>query len=220
MVKHLQRMPLGFMNLNKSQFGKNDVEIIEKSTVFDGFFRMLRFKVRHKLFAGGWSEPISRELFHRGEAAAALLYDPKADRIGLVEQFRIGAIESNYGPWCLEVVAGMFEEGESPEALIRREIEEEAGIKDTDLRPISIYYSTPGGCSERIHLYCALCDLSSAGGVHGLDHEHEDIRLATYCPDSVFEQMYASRVNNAATLIALQWLVMNRTQLRSEYAEC
>lgn len=207
------------MSLRESCFGKEDVEIVEQKPVFEGFFRMLHYRIRHKLFAGGWSQTFSRELFQRGEAAGAVLYDPVLDRLGLVDQFRIGAIESEYGPWCLEVVAGSYEDGEPPDALIRREIEEEAGITELlGLLPITQYYSTPGACSERIHLYCALCDLSSAGGIHGLDYEHEDIRLDTFCPDEVFAQMYQSRVNNAATLIALQWLAMNREDLRKKYA--
>jgi len=205
------------MSLSKGEFDARDVEVLEQSTVFQGFFRMLKYRLRHKLFAGGWSDEMSRELFQRGEAAAALLYDPKADRLAMVEQFRIGAMDSEYGPWCLEVVAGMFEDGESPESLILREIKEEAGIDEAELIPISKYYSTPGGCSERIHLYCALCHLGNADGIFGLDHENEDIRLSTFTPDEVFDQMYESRANNAATLIALQWLAANRMHLRKRY---
>lgn len=207
------------MSLNTGQFHKDDVEIIEKKTLFNGFFRMLGFKLRHKHFAGGWSDVMVRELFSRGDAAAAVLYDPNADLIGLVEQFRIGALDSEYGPWCLEVVAGMCEPNESAEALIRREMKEEAGISEATLLPISRYYSTPGGCSERIHVYCALCDLEGVEGIYGLDEEHEDIRLNTYSPDEVFEQMYESRANNAATLIGLQWLQMHRKRLRESYAQ-
>lgn len=207
-----------FMSLKKAEFQLDDVEVLEKSTLFKGFFTMLRYRFRHRLFQGGWSETVKRELFQRGEAAAAVLYDPKNHLVGLVEQFRIGALNSEYGPWCLEVVAGMVEPGEDIESLIIREIEEEAGLKNVELMPISSYYSTPGGCSEKIHLYCALCDLEHAGGVYGLDYEGEDIRFRTYQPEHVFEEMLHARTNNAATLIGLQWLQLNINRIRERYA--
>lgn len=196
-----------------ARFLKSDVEILEDNVVFQGFFQMRKFRLKHKLFNGQWSNEISRELFHRGEASAAVLYDPRNDLIGLVEQFRTGAIDSEHGPWCLEVVAGMLEDGESPEQLMRREIREEAGITDAELIHISSYYSTPGGCDEKIHLYCALCDLSQAGGVHGLDDENEDIFLHTFAAEEVFPVMLNGRTNNAATLLGLQWLQLNREAL-------
>lgn len=204
------------MSIKEPTFSKNDVEISEEKIVFDGFFKMHQTTLRHKLFAGGWSGEISREIFHRGQASAAILYDPKHDLVGLIEQFRVGALDSESGPWCLEVVAGMLEAGETPEGLIRRELREEAGIDDAELIPITSYYSTPGGCSEKVHLYCALCDLASAGGIHGLDYENEDILLHIYPAKEVFAVMLDSSMNNAATLIGLQWLQFNRTSLMKQ----
>ncbi|WNO09397.1 NUDIX domain-containing protein [Teredinibacter sp. KSP-S5-2] len=199
----------------KPKFDRSDVEVVSDELAYDGFFKMYLLKVKHRLFSGGWSTMLSRELFHRGQAVAVVLYDPVLDLVGLVDQFRIGAIESEHGPWCLEVVAGMIEKGEEPEAVAHREIEEEAGLTDVSLRHITTYYSTPGGCSEKIHLYCALCDLSDGGGEHGLDEEHEDIYLHTIPAAEVFSGMLNSRANNAATLIGLQWLQLNRESLRS-----
>lgn len=201
------------MPFKSPKFDKNDVEIITKAPLFKGFFTLLGYKVRHRLFAGGWSEPISRELLARGEAAAAIVYDPVHKLIGLVEQFRVGAIDAESSPWCLEVVAGIVENNESPEALMRRELEEEAGIDTAELIPISSYYSTPGGCSEKIHLFCAVCDLQGKEGIFGLPEEGEDIRFHVLPAAEVFEHMYTSRTNNAATLIGLQWLQANQESL-------
>ena len=165
------------------------------------------------MFKGGWSGEIEREVFTKTEASAAVLYDPKNDLIALIEQFRAGAVESEYGPWCLEVVAGMLEPGENPEKLIVREIKEEADLVPDKLHKITAYYSTPGACNEKIHLYCAECDLSQSGGVHGLESENEDILLSVFDAQEVLGAMLNSRMNNAATLLSLQWLAMNREQL-------
>ncbi|WP_086933904.1 NUDIX domain-containing protein [Agarilytica rhodophyticola] len=201
---------------SKPKFGRDDVKVDSDQVVFDGFFKVNEVKLKHRLFDGGWSDDVVREVFHRGEASAAILYDPKNDIVGLIEQFRVGALDSQYGPWCLEVVAGMLEEGETPEMLIRRELKEEAGIIDTELIHISSYYSTPGGCGEKIHLYCALCDLSNAGGIHGLPSENEDILLHLFSAEEVFAVMLNSRMNNAATLLGLQWLQINRKSLKND----
>ncbi len=206
------------MTIPPSQFSPEDVQVLEQKTVFQGFFSMLKLRVKHRLFNGGWSEVISREVFQRGSAAAAVLYDPKNDLIGLVDQFRIGALASRHGPWCLEVVAGMIEGSETPEQLVLRELEEEAGIGRAELIHISTYFSTPGGCSEQIHLYCALCDLKSAAGVFGLEAEGEDIRLHVLNAEDVFLHVLDSRANNAATIIGLQWLQMQRPLLRRDHS--
>jgi ADP-ribose pyrophosphatase len=198
----------------QGKFHRPDVELISESVAFNGFFQLVVQRLRHRMFAGGWSEPIEREVFTKTEAAAAVLYDAKQDRIALIEQFRAGALDSHYGPWCLEVVAGMLEEGENAEQLIRREILEEAGLVPEVLHKITEYYSTPGACNEKIHLFCAECDLSEAGGIHGLDAESEDILLSVFDAQSVLDAMLQSRMNNAATLIALQWLAINRPALK------
>ena len=203
------------MPLKPAKYDNNDLEIVSKDTVFQGFFRMVKVRLKHRLFSGGWSDEMSREIFHRGHAAAAILYDPERDLIGLVEQFRIGALDSEMGPWCLEVVAGIIEEGETPEQLVVRELKEEAGIEKAKLVHVTSYYSTPGGCNEKIHLYCALCDLADAEGVYGLEEENEDICLHVIPADDVFKVMLKDRTNNAATLIGLQWLQLNRESLRS-----
>lgn len=191
-----------------------DVQLLERKGAFRGFFKLDVLRIKHKLFGGGWSGEIEREVFTKTEAAACVLYDPKRDLIGLIEQFRAGALESPFGPWCLEVVAGMIEPGETPEALITREIQEEAGLTPNKLHKITAYYSTPGACNELIHLYCAECDLDGAGGIHGLESENEDILFTVFGADEVFAAMLNSRMNNAATLLALQWLQLNRSSLR------
>src|SRR4051812_27499582 len=112
--------------IKKPEFDGNDVEVIERQQLYKRFFRVERIVLRHKLFKGGWSKNIGRELFIRGDAVAVVVYDPVHDLIGMIEQFRIGAMAEPTGPWCYEVVAGMVEAGESAEEVARRELIEEA----------------------------------------------------------------------------------------------
>ena len=203
--------------MNKQNFARDDVEILEQKPLYSGFFKLLKVKLRHRLFNGGWSREFTRELFAKTEAASAVVYDPVLDQIGLVDQFRIGTLDSPHGPWTLESVAGMVEEGESPADMMLRELEEEAGLQAKRLLPITSFYPTPGSCNEYTHVYCAICDLAAAGGVFGVEGENEDILFKAYPASEVFDAMLQSRLNNAATLIGLLWLQQQRPQLRAAW---
>ncbi len=196
-----------------------DVEILEKTVCYEGFFRLEKYRLRHRRFAGDMTPVLSRELFERGHAVAVLLYDPWRDRVVLLEQFRIGALTAPGGPWLLEIVAGIVEAGETSETVAMRECREEAGVAPTALEPICNYMVSPGGTSESISLYCGRVDSAGIGGLHGLAHEAEDIRVSTVAFDEAWDLLQQGRINSAAPIIALQWLVMNRAALRERWAQ-
>lgn len=196
---------------------RDDVEIESQVVCFQGFFRIEKFRLRHALFKGGMSETMSRELFERGHAAAVLPYDPLLDRVVLIEQFRIGALDHSRGPWLTEIVAGMIPQGEAAEAVARREAEEEAGCVIGEMLPICHFYSSPGGCSESVVLFCGRVDAGNVGGIHGLPHEHEDIRVFTVGFADAMEWIGDGRINSAAPIMALQWLALNRDRVRGEW---
>lgn len=195
---------------NIQQFSADDVEILSKKTLYQGFFKMVKYAFKHKLFKGGWSDVVEREIFERGHAIAVLPYDPVLDEFVMIEQIRIGALPTSSSPWLLEVVAGIIDEGETPEDVCCREAKEEAGLNIQKLYKALSYLSSPGGTTERLHIYVGLVDASNAKGVHGLDYESEDI-LVHRVPSSVaLDWINQGKIDNAATLIALQWFAMNK----------
>ena len=99
------------------QNNSKEFKIIRRETPYQGFFRLEKYRLKHTLFAGGWTRELDRELFRRGNCVAVLLYDPKRDEIILIEQFRVGAILHQEQPWLLEIVAGAIEEGETAEQV-------------------------------------------------------------------------------------------------------
>mgnify|MGYP000380336880 FL=1 len=207
------------MNDIKQQFEASDVKALSKDRVFDGFFKIDRYRLSHRLFKGGWSEELQRELFVREDATCVLPYDPVTDQVVLLEQFRVGALDHRQSPWLLELVAGINDEGETPETVARREGLEEAGIELGELKPICQYLVSPGGTNEKIHLYCGQVDASTAHGVHGLEHEGEDIKVHVVQAHEAFELVASGRINNAASIIALQWLQLNHDILRAEWSK-
>jgi ADP-ribose pyrophosphatase len=190
-------------------------EIIEEASCYKGFFSLKEITLKHTLFKGGWSSPIKREIFHRGNCVAVLLYDPSRDEVVIIEQFRVGALQFPDNAWLLEIVAGAIEEGEIAEEVAYRESIEEAGCKIQELIKINEFFTSPGGTSELLTLFYGKVDTTHVGGLHGLDHEDEDISVTTMKFDEVYQLLLDGKIISAIPIIAIQWLYINRNKLRS-----
>ncbi|KUQ53973.1 ADP-ribose diphosphatase [Enterobacter bugandensis] len=198
-------------------FAKNDVEIIARETLYSGFFSMDLYRFRHRLFNGEMSGEIRREIFERGHAAVLLPFDPVRDEVVLVEQIRIAAYDTSESPWLLEMVAGMIEEGESVEDVARREALEEAGLVVGRTKPVLSYLASPGGTSERLSIMVGEVDATTAEGIHGLADENEDIRVHVMSREQAYQWVEEGKIDNAASVIALQWLQLHYQTLRNEW---
>ena len=159
-----------------------------------------------------------REIFERGHAVGLLPYDPVRDELVLIEQFRPGAYAApDFRPWLIEIVAGIIEPDEEPEEVARRETKEEAGCELRALRPIFDYVASPGGTTHSVKLYLGWVDSANAQGIHGLADEHEDIRV-TVVPFADWPALQREgRIADACSLLALQWLSLNRDAVRAAW---
>lgn len=197
----------------KQRFNRQDIELLEVKNVFNGFFTMDEYRFKHKLFKGGWSGEVRREVFERGNAVVVLPYDPKTDQVILIEQIRIPVIHSGQTPWLFELVAGMIEPGELAIDVAHRELLEESGLNAKQVNFISSYFASPGGTSEKFDFFWAEVDASLANGVHGLDDENEDIQVHVMSRAEAFTLVKDGIINNASTVIGLQWLELNYLSL-------
>jgi len=191
-----------------------DVQIVERVNCFKGFYQLDRVRLRHELFAGGMGREISRELFVRHDAVCVLPYDPVRDEVVLIEQFRVGAMGKVANPWLIELVAGLIDKDEVPEEVAHREAQEEAGLVFKALWPMTRYFPSPGGSDEFVHLYLGQCSSVGAGGLHGLEEEGEDIRVKVWAFEDALQAVRDGLIVNAASIIALQWLALNRDEVR------
>lgn len=197
----------------------DDYEIKEREILFSGFFRVVRYHLRHRTFKGEWSNIFNRELLERLPAVGVLPYDPHLDQVILLEQFRVGAISNPQSPWLLEIVAGLFDANEKPEEVAKRESAEEAGCKILDLHPICEYFTSPGATNETMHIFCARIDAQHAGGIFGLAEENEDIRAFALSAEEAFRFLHEGKIKTSPAIIALQWLQLNRKNLRELWAK-
>jgi ADP-ribose pyrophosphatase len=195
----------------------SEVQLIGRENAYEGYFRIDRYRLRHRLFDGGTSPEIRRELFERGHAVAVILYDPQRDEVVLIDQFRIGAYAAGFPPWVTEIVAGIIDAGETAEDVARRETAEETGSDVHDLELVCHYLVSPGCSSESVKLFCGRVDAAKAGGIFGLKDEGEDIRVRAVPLSEALALLAAGKINTSLGIIGLQWLALNRARLRERW---
>lgn len=167
------------------------MNVLETTDLFSGHLKVRRLTVQ----AAPAEAPRHLEVVTRRDAVAALVFDPAAGHYLLVEQWRVGA----QAP-VLELPAGLIDADEAPETALRRELREELGAEVGDLTAIATFYTTPGFCTEQIHLfYTEVTARPEAGG--GLTAEGESLTICALTP----EAFYARPLHDAKTLVAREW---------------
>ncbi|HTV89198.1 MAG TPA: NUDIX domain-containing protein [Stellaceae bacterium] len=195
-----------------------DLDIVEARSGFSRHLGVDVVRFRHRRFDGGWSGEKVYDIVRRGAAATVILYDPERDSVVLVEQFRLAAHYGGRSPWQIEAVAGLIDSDETPEAVARREVREEAGLDIAGpLLPIQRVMPAIGTLDEVVWLFCARVDARQAGGVHGLADEDEDIRVVVKTVAEVAAMLEAGEISSSHTLILLYWLLRHRDRLRREW---
>lgn len=199
----------------KQTMQQNDVRVLKKEVLLDGFCHIERYTMQHKKFSGAWTEVYTRDFMIKPPVAAALPYDPVLDKVILIEQIRVGALGLANPPWLIEVVAGIIDPtiDTSLEDLVYREMREETCLEVQKLTPICDYFVTPGCSTEKVKLFCAIVDATKAPEYGGMANEQEDIRIHVVSAHEAFAAVHAGQIKNALGIIALQWLELNHQQI-------
>ena len=202
----------------RTPFGLEDVETLAEERAYTGYVAVEELKLRHRRFDGDWSAPVSRSVVLYGDAVTVLPYDPRRDRVLLIEQFRPAPFaRGDRSPWCVEVVAGRVDRAEPPAETARREAAEEAGLTLGRLAEIGGYYPTPGLDGEHITGFVGEAELAHEGGLHGVAGEDEDIRAFVIAFEQAMTAVAEGAVNTGPAVISLLWLAANRARLRDEW---
>jgi ADP-ribose pyrophosphatase len=199
-----------------------DVEVCSEQRVWNGRFPLDVVRFRHRRFDGTASGVKTWEVWRRGRAAAVLPYDPVADAVVLIEQFRLPALMAGLDPVLVELPAGLCDDGEAPETTARREMMEEMGLAVGTLRRIGGVLLTPGGADEVCELYAGrvrapAADGDGIAGHAGMADEHEDIRVRVWPAERATAAALGGRITNSVTMIGLLWLAAQRDALRKEW---
>lgn len=181
------------------------VEIDDKRRVFDHFFKIDEATLRFEKFDGQMSPTVRRLIFERGDSVSALILNTTSQRLVFLNQFRYPTYDKGPG-WIIETVAGMIDQNETAETAMRREILEEIGYRVSSIEPISTFYLSPGGSSERIILFYAEIEHSGrveAGG--GLTEEGEDIQTLEIGLEEALAQIATGKIVDAKTILSIYW---------------
>jgi ADP-ribose pyrophosphatase len=95
-----------------------------------------------------WGEH-DREIVEHPGAVAIVAIDADG-MVALVRQRREAVRD-----YLLELPAGTLEEGEAPLQSAQRELEEETGLTGGTWTELGEFYTTPGFCRERMHVFVA-----------------------------------------------------------------
>jgi ADP-ribose pyrophosphatase len=200
-----------------------DVTIESEQRVWSGRFPLEVVKFRNRRFDGAMSETRTWKLWRRGRAAALLPYDPVADVVVLIEQFRLPALAAGIDPVLVELPAGLCEDGEDPAATIQREMLEEMNLTADHIEKIGGYILTSGGADEFCHLYAGRvtappADMDGIAGYGGEISESEDILVRVWPAAKAIEAAFAGKFTNMITALGLFWLAAKRDELRQSWS--
>jgi len=188
---------------------KRKVDLKSRRAAYKGRYRIEEVVFDFDRAAGkGRITDSKREIFERGDSAAALVHDVERDVIVATEQFRVATYDKGPG-YIIEAMAGSVEDGEDPEDCIRREMMEEIGYRAGKLVAIGHYYVSPGASSERIFLYYApvkTADLVDPKA-SGLAAEKEDVKRVEFFREDFLKRIEAAKFEDGKLMTAGLWLL-------------
>ncbi|MFJ4038442.1 NUDIX domain-containing protein [Microbacterium sp. NPDC090007] len=151
-----------------------------------------------------------RETYDRGNGATILLYDPARRTVLLTRQFRYPVYVNDHPDGMLvETAAGLLDD-DDPVTAIRREAEEETGVRVDDVEHVFDVYMSPGSVTERLHFFAAAYDGSTREGDRGgLAEEGEEIEILEYGIDDALAGIRDGSIQDAKTIMLLQWAVLD-----------
>ena len=186
--------------------------ITRQRRLFDDFFKIDELFAMHRQIDGTMSSAQRRLVFERGDSVAVLLFNRDRRAVVLVEQFKAPALlarrrddPATTDGWLVETLAGMIDDGETPETAAIRETLEETGYQIRTAEPIGRFFVSPGGTSERVFLYFAeVTDADRADEGGGIDDE--DIRVLHVGLAELFERLARGLIEDVKLAIGAFWL--------------
>jgi len=169
---------------------------------YDGFFKVDKAVLQHEKFDGSMSGEIDRLNFDRGNTVAVILYNKANNSVVLVRQFRYPAYLDDGPGWLIECVAGIKDNDKV--TVAKKEVLEETGYEVDDLKYLTQFYPSPGGCSERISIYLAYVEPESETKEEKyFGTENEDIQVIEIPLNKTFEMIKNGEICDGKTIIGL-----------------
>lgn len=177
------------------------VRIGEVKTLSDDWYLLKKTTFDYQMRDGSW-KTVTRETYDRGNGATILLINRKRRTVLLTRQFRFPAyVNGSEDGMLIEACAGLLD-NESPEEAIRREAEEELGVKVGEVHKVLEAYMSPGSVTEKLFFFVAQYD-SATGESAGNSEEGEDIEAIELTLEKALAWIDEGRIQDAKTIILL-----------------
>jgi ADP-ribose pyrophosphatase len=187
---------------------RDRVRIVDEEVLAKNWGTLKKTMIDFRRRDGSWQRQM-RETYDRGPAAAVLLHCPATDSVVLVRQFRYPVYVAGRDGSMLEVCAGMLD-GDTPEACVRREAEEEAGVRIGALRHAFDVDMSPGAVIETVSCFVGEYDAESrVGPGGGLEAEGEDIESLELPFAAALGMIGSGEITDAKTILLLQYMALN-----------
>ncbi len=193
-------------------------KLVSQKCVFERYYTLDVIEAEPKsLKHEGYATLIEREIMRVGHYSVVLLYSPETDEILLNQQFRMGPfIAGDEDPFLFECAMGGIDDGETPADAARREALEEAGCIVGELEHITSCYTCPGTIEDQAHIFVGRVK-NPAAGLHGLDHEGEEIKTHLFPAKEVIAMADKNIIRNAITLLTVNWFARHHDRLRAQW---
>lgn len=186
----------------------SDVRVLKVEVLSDDWYTLKKTTFERRRRDGSWQQ-MSRETYDRGNGATILLYNREQGTVLLTRQFRFPAFVNGCDDGLLiEACAGLLD-GQDAEQCIRRETEEELGVKVRQPRKLFEAYMSPGSVTEKLHFFAAeyaAADQVGAGG--GLHQEGEDIEVLALPLPEALQMMRNGAIQDGKTMLLLQYAAL------------
>ncbi|MGN7187945.1 NUDIX domain-containing protein [Microbacterium enclense] len=191
------------------------VEVTGVELLAAGWHVLRATTLRYRGDDGEWVTQ-TRETYDRGNGATILLYDLARRTVLLTRQFRYPVYVNDHPDGMLiETAAGLLDD-DDPLTAIRREAEEETGVRVDEVQHVFDVYMSPGSVTERLHFYAAAYDGAAREGDRGgLIEEGEEIEILEYGIDTALSMIRSGAIQDAKTIMLLQWAVLDGPFARS-----
>jgi GDP-mannose pyrophosphatase NudK len=186
------------------------LKIIKEELLSDNWYTLKKYTYEFGKPDGSWHRQ-TREVYDRGNGAAILLYNSSLKNVILTRQFRLPSfVNGNKKGFLIEVCAGLLDE-ENPEEAVIRETEEETGFRIKAVQKIFEAYMSPGSVSEILYFFIAEYDQSmkvNEGG--GVELEQENIEVLEMPFNRAYAMIETGEIRDAKTIMLLQYMKINQ----------
>lgn len=174
--------------------------------VLSAEWSVLRRATFHYRRGDGTVSTERREAYDRGDGVAILLLDPRRDTVVLTRQFRLPAYLNGHPDGMLIEVPAGKRDRDDPVTAVRREAEEETGVRVGEVTHLFDAYMSPGSVTEQLAFFTATYTrddrVHPGGGVAG---EGEDIEVLEIALGDALAMVDSGQIADAKTIMLLQW---------------